>query len=77
MRLPVSSVALLLMLAGCGSAPVKNSTVAPQEAAIEANRRGEAYVRHGELDRAVEPHAPVPFEASATISFSRIEVARR
>lgn len=56
MRLPVSSVALLLMLAGCGSAPVKNSTVAPQEAAIEANRRGEAYVRHGELENAARSY---------------------
>ena len=56
MRLAVSSVAWLLMLAGCGVSPVKNSTVAPQEAAIEANRRGEAYVRHGELENAARSY---------------------
>ena len=56
MRRPVPSVALLLMLAGCAAAPVKNSTVAPQEAAIEANRRGEAYVRHGELENAARSY---------------------
>jgi tetratricopeptide (TPR) repeat protein len=49
---------LLLALAwGCSSAPPKQaSTAARQEAAIEANRKGESYVRHGELDNAARSY---------------------
>jgi len=47
---------LLLALAGCASPPAKNSTAARQEAAIEANRKGEAYVRHGELESAARSY---------------------
>ena len=47
---------LLLVLVGCSSAPQKNSTAARQEAAIEANRKGEAYVRRGELESAARSY---------------------
>ena len=47
---------LLLILAGCASQPAKNNTAARQEAAIEANRKGEAYVRHGELESAARSY---------------------
>jgi tetratricopeptide (TPR) repeat protein len=47
---------LLLLLTGCGSPPVKSSAAARQEAALEANRRGEAYVRHGELENAARSY---------------------
>lgn len=40
---------------GC-SAPSKPSTAARQEAALEANRKGEAYVRHGELENAARSY---------------------
>ena len=40
---------------GC-SAPPKPSTAARQEAALEANRKGEAYVRHGELESAARSY---------------------
>lgn len=40
---------------GC-SAPPKPSTAARQEAALEANRKGEAYVRHGELENAARSY---------------------
>jgi tetratricopeptide (TPR) repeat protein len=43
------------VLAGCG-APPKTNTAALQEAAIEANRRGESYVRHGELENAARSY---------------------
>jgi len=41
---------------GCSSAPPKSDTAALQEAALEANRRGEAYVRHGELENAARSY---------------------
>jgi tetratricopeptide (TPR) repeat protein len=41
---------------GCSSAPSKNNAAARQDAAIEANRRGEAYVRHGELENAARSY---------------------
>jgi tetratricopeptide (TPR) repeat protein len=41
---------------GCSSAPPKSNTAARQEAALEANRRGEAYVRHGELESAARSY---------------------
>lgn len=40
---------------GC-SAPPKPSTAARQEAALEANRKGEVYVRHGELENAARSY---------------------
>jgi len=43
------------LLLGC-SQPPKATTAARQEAAIEANRRGETYVRHGELDNAARSY---------------------
>jgi len=46
---------LVVLLAGCSQAP-KATTAARQEAAIEANRRGEAYVRHGELENAARSY---------------------
>ena len=46
----------LALLAGCAQPPKATSTArleaARQEAALEANRRGDTYVRHGELDNA-------------------------
>ncbi len=56
MTVRVLSAALLLLLTGCGSPPVKSSAAARQEAAIEANRKGEAYVRHGELENAARSY---------------------
>ena len=46
---------LAALAAGC-SAPPKASTAARQEAALEANRKGEAYVRHGELESAARSY---------------------
>jgi tetratricopeptide (TPR) repeat protein len=46
---------LLATAAGC-SQPPKASTAARQEAALEANRRGENYVRHGELENAARSY---------------------
>ena len=42
-------------LLGCSQAP-KSTTAARQEAALEANRKGETYVRHGELDNAARSY---------------------
>ena len=48
---------LLVIVAATGcSAPPKPSTAARQEAALEANRKGEAYVRHGELENAARSY---------------------
>ena len=47
---------VVLALFGCGGQPVKNTTAARQEAAIEANRKGEAYLRHGELESAARSY---------------------
>ena len=50
----------LALLAGCAQPPKATSTArleaARQEAALEANRRGDAYVRHGELDNAARAY---------------------
>ena len=46
---------VLLALLGC-TAPPKSSTAARQEAAIEANRKGENYVRHGDLENAARSY---------------------
>lgn len=43
------------LLFGC-SQPPKATTAARQEAAIEANRKGESYVRHGELENAARSY---------------------
>ena len=53
MRLVAILIAALLL--GCSQAP-KNTVAARQEAAIEANRKGENYVRHGELDSAARSY---------------------
>ena len=44
------------LLLGCGGAPPQPNTAARQESAIEANRRGENYVRHGELENAARSY---------------------
>jgi Tfp pilus assembly protein PilF len=49
------SVASLLVLAACAAPPAKTTT-ARHEAAIEANRRAEAYLRHGELENAARSY---------------------
>ena len=56
MKRPAFSVALLLIVSGCAGPPAGNNTAARHEAAIEANRRGEAYVRHGELENAARSY---------------------
>jgi tetratricopeptide (TPR) repeat protein len=56
MTVRVLSAAVLLLLTGCAGPPVASSSAARQEAAIEANRRGEAYVRHGELENAARSY---------------------
>jgi hypothetical protein len=48
--------AALLGLAGCAGSPAEKSLAARQEAALEANRKGEAYVRHGELENAARAY---------------------
>ena len=45
----------VLFLVGCSQAP-KATTAARQEAALDANRRGDTYVRHGELDNAARAY---------------------
>ena len=54
LRLPSPAAAALacLVLAGCGGGAVKPSAPAQQAAAMEANRKGEAYFRRGELESA-------------------------
>ncbi|HSA89129.1 MAG TPA: tetratricopeptide repeat protein [Burkholderiales bacterium] len=56
MKRLVSSVALLLIASGCAGPPARSSAAARHEAAIEANRRGEAYVRRGELENAARSY---------------------
>jgi tetratricopeptide (TPR) repeat protein len=46
----------LLALTACSQAPRSQSTAARQAAAIEANRKGETYVRHGELENAARSY---------------------
>ena len=50
-------IAAVALLAACSSSPSKPTTAARQAAAIEANRKGETYVRHGELDNAARSYA--------------------
>ena len=45
----------VLLVGGC-TAPPKANNAARQEAAIEANRKGENYVRHGELENAARSY---------------------
>src|SRR5688500_20306078 len=48
----------LAALAGCAQTPKATATTAArQAAAIEANRKGETYVRHGELENAARSYA--------------------
>jgi len=47
---------LVGLFLGCSQSP-KATTAARQEAALEANRKGEAYVRHGELENAARSYA--------------------
>jgi tetratricopeptide (TPR) repeat protein len=47
----------LVALAGCAQTPKAASSAARQAAAIEANRKGETYVRHGELENAARSYA--------------------
>jgi tetratricopeptide (TPR) repeat protein len=49
-------LALALGLAGCGSAPKEKNTAALQAAALEANRKGDNYVRHNELENAARSY---------------------
>jgi tetratricopeptide (TPR) repeat protein len=51
--------ALLAALAvlGCAQPPKAPNTAARQQAALDANRKGEAYVRHGELESAARSYA--------------------
>jgi tetratricopeptide (TPR) repeat protein len=50
----------VLLLAGCSQAPKATTAarleVARHDAALEANRKGETYVRHGELDNAARSY---------------------
>ena len=58
MRSRLLAFALAAAAAACGSGPPKSDTTAArQAAALEANRRGEAYVRHGELENAARSYA--------------------
>ena len=47
---------LAVLGAGCSQAPKSESTAARQLSAIEANRKGETYVRHGELENAARSY---------------------
>ena len=49
-------IALAAVLAGCGSAPKEKNTAALQAAALEANRKGDTYVRHNELENAARSY---------------------
>jgi len=46
---------LAVFVGGCSQSP-KATTAARQEAALEANRKGETYVRHGELENAARSY---------------------
>lgn len=52
----LAAAVLTLALAGCAAPGAEKSVAARQEAAIEANRRGESYVRHGELENAARAY---------------------
>lgn len=50
-------IVLLAAAAGCSQSPKSENTVAARQmAAMEANRKGESYVRHGELDLAARSY---------------------
>lgn len=55
MKEAVLFLAVMLAVAGCAQPPTSN-TAARQEAAIEANRKGENYVRHGEFENAARSY---------------------
>jgi tetratricopeptide (TPR) repeat protein len=49
---------LVVLLGACAQAPKATTThAARQDAAIEANRKGESHVRHGDLDNAARSYA--------------------
>jgi len=51
------ATALAALAAGCSQPPKSENTVAARQlAAIEANRKGETYVRHGELENAARSY---------------------
>jgi tetratricopeptide (TPR) repeat protein len=47
----------VIALAGCAQPPKAANTAARQQAALDANRKGEAYVRHAELESAARSYA--------------------
>ena len=49
-------VGTALVLSACGSAPKEKNTAALQAAALEANRKGDTYVRHSELENAARSY---------------------
>jgi tetratricopeptide (TPR) repeat protein len=49
-------VGAALILGGCGSTPKEKSVAARQAAALEANRKGDTYVRHNELEHAARSY---------------------
>jgi tetratricopeptide (TPR) repeat protein len=49
-------VGAALLLAGCGSTAKEKSVAARQAAALEANRKGDTYVRHDELENAARSY---------------------
>ena len=49
-------IALAALLGACGSAPKEKNTAARQAAALEANRKGDTYVRHNELENAARSY---------------------
>jgi tetratricopeptide (TPR) repeat protein len=51
------AVATVVLAAACSQSPKsENAVAARQSAALEANRKGEAYVRHGELENAARSY---------------------
>src|SRR5688572_30996940 len=51
------AVAAVVLAAACSQSPKSENTIAArQSAALEANRKGEAYVRHGELENAARSY---------------------
>jgi tetratricopeptide (TPR) repeat protein len=51
------ATALAALVLGCSQSPKSENTVAARQlAAVEANRKGESYVRHGELENAARSY---------------------
>ena len=49
-------VGTALVVSACGSSPKEKNTAALQAAALEANRKGDTYVRHSELENAARSY---------------------